>query len=472
MFVVGLSHRTAPIDIRERVALDEDAAQALLRHLLERGTITEAMVVSTCNRMELYFVSASGEVGGRAVDDALEALRFSRGDIGKLLYLYADQAAMLHLFRVAASLDSLVVGEPQILGQLKVGFDRARSLDAVGQRLQRVVTRAFRAAKRVRAETSIGLGQVSVATVALDLARQIFDQLGQSTVALVGSGEMGETIAQLLQQSGARLVILGRNEERVTELARRVSAEGRLLDELDRTLAEADVVVTSTSASLPIITYDQVRAVMKRRRGRDLFFVDVAVPRDVDERAGKLDGVYLYNVDDLSGVVAESQSNRHEGALHAERVIAEELEKLERSEESEHVTPTVRALYDWVGNVLRTEVDRSLKSGLKGLSSDEQEALLRLVDAATKKLLHQPATTLKRWAVERPLELASALDVMHELFLPKLAKPSMESMESSVETTCVLPEDAAIHSVNVAAELGGGAAPAVMHSEETSEGSR
>jgi glutamyl-tRNA reductase len=434
MFVLGLSHRTAPIEVRERVALDEDGAAVLLQHLVERGSIDEAMVVSTCNRIELYVVPASERDDARAVDDALEALRFARSDIGRVLYLHADKDAVRHVFRVAASLDSLVVGEPQILGQLKVGFERARSLGVVGANLNRIVTRAFRAAKRVRTETSIGSGQVSVATVALDLARQIFDQLRDRTVALVGSGEMGESIAQLFQQAGARMVIVGRNEQRVLELARRVGGEGRLLTELEPTLVDADVVVTSTSASLPIIGYEQVRSAMKRRRGRDLFFVDVAVPRDVDERAGKIGGVYLYNIDDLSSVVAETQLNRQEGASQAERVISEELQKLDRREESEQVTPTVRALYDWFGDVLRAEVDRSLQGNLRGLSSEDRLALTRLADAATKKLLHRPVTTLRRWAVERPLELQTTLEMMHDLFLPTAPQQTSEVVDQSVES--------------------------------------
>lgn len=441
MLVVGLSHRTAAIEVRERVALDEDGAQALLRHLVARGSVSEAMVISTCNRMELYFVPTAVDADGVCVDDALEALRFSRSDIGTILYMHADSEAVRHLFRVAASLDSLVVGEPQILGQLKRGFERARSLGSVGAKLNRVVTRAFRCAKRIRTETSIGSGQVSIATVALDLAGQIFDSLKGRTAVLVGSGEMGEAIAQLLKQSGARLVILGRNEQRVHELSRRVGAEGRLLTELERTLIEADVVVTSTSASLPIIGHDLVRAVMKRRKSRDLFFVDVAVPRDVDEKVGKLGGVYLYNVDDLSSVVAESHANRQEGALHAERVITEELRKLELREESEQVTPTLRALYDSVRRVLRAEVERSLQGRLKALTSDEQDSLTRLVEAATRKILHQPATTLKRWATERPLELQSTLEIMHELFLSSSSVSGSERLNSSpnsssAETAC------------------------------------
>jgi glutamyl-tRNA reductase len=213
------------------------------------------------------------------------------------------------------------------------------------------------------------------------------------------------------------LLILGRNEQRVQALARRVGAEGRLLNDLERTLLEVDVVVTSTSATLPIISYEQVKKATKRRRGRDLFFVDVAVPRDVDERVGKIEGVYLYNVDDLSSVVAQTQSSRHESARQAERVVDEELAKLDRRSETEQVVPTVAAMYGRFGALLRAEAERSLQGGLKTLSPDERAALSRLVDAATRKLLHQPVTTLKRWAVERPLELETTLELMRALFL-------------------------------------------------------
>lgn len=434
MLVIGLSHRTASIEVRERVALDDDAAKSMLKHLVQSGTIVEAMVLSTCNRMELYLAPAAGELGEQAVDDALEALRFTRADIGKLLYLHSGNDALRHLFRVATSLDSLVVGEPQILGQLKLAFERSRTLGMVGAQLNRAATRAFRAAKRVRTETSVGSGQVSVATVALDLACRIFDDLRGRSVALIGSGEMGEAIAQLLQQSGARLSILGRNEQRVQALARRVGAEGHLLSDLDRTLIDVDVVVTSTSASLPIITLEQVKNAVKRRRGRDLFFVDVAVPRDVDERVGKLDGVYLYNVDDLSSVVAQTQAHRQHGAQQAERVIAEELAKLEQHEEIEQVVPTVSALYRRFSEVLRAEAERSLQGGLRELTSDERETLVRLLDAATNKLLHQPVTTLKRWAIERPLEIEATLELMHEMFLSAEEERPRRSVPNSAPT--------------------------------------
>lgn len=430
MIVVGLSHRTASIEVRERVALDEIAAESLLRQLTQMGAIGEAMVLSTCNRMELYFVPKGGVEGERAIDHALEGLHFARSDLGNLIYLHTGTDALRHLFRVACSLDSLVVGEPQILGQLKLAFERSRSLGFIGAQLHRAATRAFRAAKRVRSETRIGSGQVSIATVALDLACQIFDQLRGRTAALVGSGEMAEAIAQLLQQSGARLLILGRNHERVQALARRVGAEGRLLDELERTLVEADVVVTSTSATLPIISFEQVKSATKRRRGRDLFFVDVAVPRDVDERVGDLGGVYLYNVDDLSGVVAETQTSRHESARDAERVIDEELTKLERREESEQVVPTVSALYARFSQVLQAEAERSLQAGLKSLSAQEREALARMLDAATNKLLHRPVTRLKRWAVERPLELETTLEVTRTLFLTGSDEPGRSRPDS------------------------------------------
>jgi glutamyl-tRNA reductase len=435
MWVLGLSHRTAPIELRERAALNDEAATALLRELIASPTIAEAMVVSTCNRMELYFVAAqqrtnvseeasfrleNGEISDElAVEVVLEALKLSSNDVGKHVYLYSDRSAVMHLFRVAASLDSLVVGEPQILGQLKRGFERARALGAIGSTLNRAAMRAFRTAKRIRSETTIGTGQVSIATVALDLARQIFDQLEQRTVVLVGTGEMGETIARLFQQAGAKLVLVGRNEQRVMTLAKHVGSEGRLMNELERTLEEACVVVTSTSSTLPVISYEQVRSVMRRRRGRELFFVDVAVPRDVEEKVGTIDGVYLYNVDDLSSVVTGTQTNRLEGAQQAEAIVEEELREYERREEVEQVTPTLRALYAWFSKVIHAEVERSSLGKLRNLSEAERRTLECLVDAATKKLLHHSATTLKQWAIERPEELQSTLEIVRALFLPR-----------------------------------------------------
>jgi glutamyl-tRNA reductase len=388
--------------------------------------------------MELYFVTSSGTEGGsdprssdsaspnhdgnHAVGTVLSALKFSPNDIGHNLYLHCERAAVRHLFRVASSLDSLVIGEPQILGQLKHGFELARTAHAVGSILNRVSMRAFRTAKRVRSETTIGKGQVSVATVALDLAGQIFDRLEGRTVALIGTGEMGETIARLFQQAGAKLVVLGRNEARVKKLAQMVGSEGRLMSELDRTLDEACVVVTSTSATEPVIEYERVRAAMRRRRGRDLFFVDVAVPRDVDEKVGKLDGVYLYNVDDLASVVEGSQSHRRESAQRAEAIVEEELVEYERREDVAQVSPMLCALYTSFQTTLRGEVERSLAGKLRELSENERKSLECLSSAATKKLLHRSAVTLKRWAVERPEELATAMEVVRALFLQENAE--------------------------------------------------
>jgi glutamyl-tRNA reductase len=451
IWVLGLSHRTAPIDLRERVALDDVATTTLLRKLTASTVVAEAMVLSTCNRVELYFVASKSEslvIGDeanrsldehssdeQAVDVVLNALKLSRSDIGRHVYLYHDLSAVRHLFRVASSLDSLVVGEPQILGQLKRGFEHARLLRAIGTTLNRVAMRAFRCAKRVRSETVIGKGQVSVATVALDLARQIFDSLEGRTVALIGTGEMGEAIARLFQQAGAELVVVGRNEQRVAALAKLVGSEGRLMSELERTLAEVCVVVTSTSSSLPVVSYELVRSVMRRRRGLELFFVDVAVPRDVEEKVGTLDGVFLYNVDDLSSVVTDTQTNRMDGAKQAEAIIEEELLSYERREDIEHVTPTVSALYAAFSRILRCEVDRSLASRLRDLDDSQRQALECLVEAAAKKLLHQSATTLKRWAVERPEELSSVLEIVHALFIPRELGPFSGALDVDFNTS-------------------------------------
>lgn len=419
--IVGLSHRTAPLAVREQLAIDDAGAKALLGRLVEGNCITEAVVLATCNRVEIIFVSDDDESLESASDYARRLLIQSRDDWEQHVYQYLGKDGIRHLFRVAASLDSLVVGEPQILGQLKTAFERARSNGTVGARLHRAMTRAFKAAKRVRTETAIGAGQVSVASVALDLARQIFDELSGRRVALIGSGEMAETIARLLGQSGANVVVVGRNQERVAALTRQFRAEGYGLTELERVLPSVDVVITSTSAKEAIIDQDMVRRVMRARGTRDLFLLDLAVPRDVDPRVEQLNGVYLYNVDDLSTVTANALSSRTAVVELAERVVEQEVAQFERREEAEQVTPIARALHDRVGGALRREFDKSLRGKLRSLGNNERLAIERMLEASTKKLLHDPVMRLRKIASERPEELATVAELISELF--SLAEP-------------------------------------------------
>ena len=411
--VAGVSHRSASIALRERLVVPEDEIPEFLQGLVG-GDVGEAMLISTCNRVELFAAAPRGdEAPPSSVASATAAALTARApSVSRSVYVHQGADAVRHLFRVAASLDSLVLGEPQILGQVKAAFETARAAGTVGTYLNSTVPRALRAAKRVRTETSIGHGQVSVPSVAVDLAMQIFGHLRGRRVALVGSGEMAETVARLLKRSGASLDVVGRNQERVAEVARLIGGEARGWHELQSTLVEADVVITSTSARTPVIDYEMLDRARKSRRGRSLFLIDLAVPRDVQPRVDSIDGVFLYNVDDFSRVVAESAAGREREAARAEEIVGREVAGWDRWAESLHVTPTIVALRERFRGVLDAELQRSLKGKLRGLGDDDRRALGVMVEAALNKLLHRPSARLR----ELGTDADDAVAVLAELF--------------------------------------------------------
>jgi glutamyl-tRNA reductase len=420
--VVGLSHHTAPIAVREAIALSSDAIPSLLTELCATPAVGEALILSTCNRVELVAAGRSVDADlSRVADACREALCARAPKIRDHLYLHAAGTAVRHLFRVAASLDSLVLGEPQILGQLKQAYDLARELRTLGPILNRTLPRALRVAKRVRSETSIGQGQVSVPSVAVDLARQIFGDFSGRFVMLVGSGEMAETAAKQLRGGGARVVVVGRNLERAREVAAAVDGEGRPWTELPATLSEADVVITSTSAKGYVIDYDTVAAARKKRRGQSQFLIDLAVPRDVDPRTEKLDGVYLYNVDDLTAQVKVSLSARSREAARAEAIVVSEALGYDRWADAEQATPTIVALRARLRAALDIELNRSLRGRLRHLSDDDRSALVKMVEASINRVLHGPTLRLRQAATTRNAEalsleqLAGALAELFEL---------------------------------------------------------
>jgi glutamyl-tRNA reductase len=414
--VVGLSFRTAPISLRERIAFDAAATVAVLSELHSGGDVSEVMLLSTCNRTELVAASDLDE-SSDALMMRLKSVFLTRlPESGDHLYLHSGTSALQHVFQVVSSLDSLVVGEPQILGQFKNAFDLACKQGTVGTHLRRVVARALRAAKRVRHETRVGAGQVSIPTTALELARQIFGEIVDHTAVLVGTGEMGELVAQLLQRSGARLILVGRNTSRLAELQTRFHADGRPMDQLENSLSEADVVVTSTSSPTPLIDSALMRRVMRTRRGRDLFVVDVAVPRDVSPDVDQLEGVYRYDVDDLAAVVARSRGSRAIEADRAQSIVAEEVERFERWVEGEQVTPFILSMRQHIAGVLHRELGRSLRGRLKHLADNERLHLERMIDAAVNKLMHEPTVQLRKMASENPDDLDQVRLVIEEMF--------------------------------------------------------
>jgi glutamyl-tRNA reductase len=419
--VVGLSHREAPLEVRERLAVDGEGVPELLRALLRRPAIREAFCISTCNRIEIYAVCQQDSdqhtlAAAEEVQNVLVELagRSSGADIGPYLKKHLRRDAILHLFRVASSLDSLVLGEPQILGQVRDALDMAKAAGAIGKYLDRATNRALHVAKRVRSETAIGEGQVSVASVAVDLARQIFGELTGRTALLVGAGEMAEGAAKQLVKAGAKLLVVNRSSERGRQLALEFGGTAHPWEELSSALVQADVVVTSTSAKAFVITRALTVKAMKARRGRSLFFIDIAVPRDVDPEVNDIDNVYLYDIDNLSNLVAESMQGRRAEAERAEALVQHEANVFETWTETLGVTATIVALRAKVRASLAAEVERTLAGRLKHLADTEKKALETMIDAAVNKLLHTPTSRIKALAADpRGDDLIKAL---HQLF--------------------------------------------------------
>jgi glutamyl-tRNA reductase len=398
--VVGLSHRSAPVEVREHLAVAPADLAARLGELKQRTHAGEMVLLCTCNRVEVMASPQTGggespsTLGSRIVDE----LGAGAPSVRPHLYVREGRAGIDHLFRVAGSLDSLVVGEPQILGQLKDAFACARGANAVGPWLNRAFEHAFRVAKRVRTETALGAGQVSIPTVAVDLAREIFSELAGHKVVLVGTGEMATLVATLLGRAGAHVLVVGRTADRARELAQKLGAEARNWDDLPSLLIDADIVISSTSARGHVITLEQLTQARRQRHGRNLFLVDLAVPRDVDPRIGDLDGVFLYNVDDLSHVADAALADRQREAERAIAIVEEETENYVRRTHAERITPTLVALRERFHSVLEAELDRSLRGQRLTLEEAQKEVLRRALEAAVDKLLHAPTERLRAWA--------------------------------------------------------------------------
>jgi glutamyl-tRNA reductase len=394
LLLVGLSHHTAPLAVREKLAFSNDEVVAALRAMMEKARLHEAMLVSTCNRVELYATTDAPDDAVRALRDHLGGIA-GEADLGPHLYEHTGTAAARHAFRVAASLDSLVVGEPQILGQVKDAFSAASDAGLVGPLLGRCMNRAFAVAKRVRTETGIAAGAVSVSTIACDLAKSIFGDLTGRRVVLVGAGEMGEGAAKALAQQGTLLTVVNRNQERARAVASAVGGEPREFDALAHELTTADVVITSTASPRYVITRELMQGVVKARRHRPLFLIDIAVPRDVDPRIENMDNVFLFDVDDLEQVAQQNIAARRREAEQAERIVESEVAAFADWQRGLELTPTLVALRERVRTVVKDELARTVPR-LKSLSESEQKTLDAMGEAIVNKLLHRPLSQLKQ----------------------------------------------------------------------------
>jgi len=391
--VVGLSHRTAPVEIRERLAVAPNRLEDELRDLASAAKLEEALLISTCNRVEVY---ATSDDPSRAIQRARDTLRAKLPQSAPEDALYTERgvAVVRHAFRVASSLDSLVVGEPQILGQVKNAFDAAQNAGTAGTLLGRCFNQAFSTAKRIRNETGIAEGTVSVSSIACELAKKIFGHLDGRRTLLLGAGEMGEAAARSLRQTGTHLHVINRSEEKATALASTCGGRAVGYERLPAELVEADVVIASTASAKFILTPELMRGVVKSRRHRPLFIIDIAVPRDVDPRVGSMDNVFVYDVDDLQQVAEENLAVRTREAAEAERIIDEEVESFLAWRRSLELAPTIVALRKYFAKVADDELARSL-SRIEGLKDADRATLEAMSRSMVNKLLHQPLTQLK-----------------------------------------------------------------------------
>lgn len=396
LFVAGLSHRTAPIAIREQLVVEEDKLREILADLIGRGTCAEVMIVSTCNRVEIYGVA---EVPGEARGAAFRQMGAQRGlglpTLEPFLYSKDGAEAVQHAFRVASSLDSMVLGEPQILGQVKDAFALAQSCRAVGPLLHSLMSQAFAVAKRVRSDTEVGRHAVSVSFAAVELARKIFDGLDGRAVLLVGAGEMGELAARHFQDQGTLPVyVANRTASRAQELARDLAGTAVPFEELFSVMGQVDVVITSTAAGEAIITAGDVARILPGRRGRPLFFIDISVPRNVDPLVNGLDNVFVYDVDDLRSVVEANLRERQRQAQQAEWLVEREVGKFADRVRSLEVVPTIVSLREKLEEIRRAELGRAI-SRLPGADETTRQALEALSQGIVNKILHAPTVKLR-----------------------------------------------------------------------------
>lgn len=397
LVLVGTSHHRAPVELRELLAYDADLRRRSLERLALEGT--EAAILSTCNRTELYLVSTNAEEAEERAHAELARLSGLSGtELAPALYTVTDEAAALHLFRVAAGLDSLVPGEAQILGQVREAYDAARETGAVGAILHRLFRQSLRVGKRVRTETAIGENPASVSSAAAELAERVFEDLAGRRILILGAGKTSDlTAANLISRGVGEIVVANRSSERAEALARRFGGRAVGLEEVEAELARADVVVASTSSEGYLISAEQVQRAMRTRRGRPVFFIDIAVPRDLDPAINELDGCYLYDIDDLERVVAESVAGRREEAVRAEAIVGEEADAFRAWHLTLDVVPAITSLRELAESIRKTELERA-EGRLGSLSPSQRRAVESLTAQIVSKLLHGPTVRLKEAA--------------------------------------------------------------------------
>ena len=395
--LLGLNHKTAPVELRELLAFSKEEAVAVLEGLQKCPDINEVMLISTCNRVEVLLTTSN-------ITNAVNSVKTYTSEFKKIpiskfeqaLYMHDGEEAVRHVFRVASSLDSMMVGEPQILGQIKDAYLTAILKKTSGVILNRLLHKTFFVAKRVRSETGIGDHAVSISYAAIELAKKIFGNLEGKKVILIGAGEMAElAVEHLVRNRAGEIFVANRTFERGVELSNRFKGKAIRIEEIPDCLKLVDIIISSTGSPNFVIVRDQVKGVMRSRRNRPIFFIDIAVPRDIDPDINRLNNSYVYDIDDLKGVIEENIKDRNRESIKGERIVDEAVISFQHWFESLDVVPTIVALRNKIDSIAKSEVSRTLHS-LEHLSDNDCQAIYRMTDSLINKILHDPTLFLKK----------------------------------------------------------------------------
>ena len=452
--LLGVNHKTAPIELREQLAIPAHRLASATERLLACPGIQEAMILSTCNRVEILTCQESAADLVSFMNDYFDV---DPALLRPHIYEYRDREAVRHLFRVAASLDSMVVGEPQILGQVKESYTVARSVGAVQSNLEKLLQSAFSVAKKVRTETQIGSSSVSIASVAVDLAQKIFGSLEGKTVFLVGAGKMSELAARhLIQQGAGAILVANRTHERARQMAELFKGRAIQFEDLYATADQADIIITSTGAPHPIFHPEHGHVFMQKRRNRPMFFIDIAVPRDVDPRMNRIEGIFVYDIDDLQSVAASHIAERSREAEHAESIVAGEVNRYHQKLQTLNVVPAIVGLQESAEEIRQAEIRRA-HSRLQSLTPEQLAAVDALTRGMMNKFLHAPLQALKTAAREGDV---AKMDAIREGFEGVSERPSAQpaSSKDAPETPQVeaRPEQSAVEDAETLASLRSG----------------
>ena len=412
--LLGLNHKTAPVELRECIAFTADQSEVALESLKNNPAVSEVVLFSTCNRVEVLLVTTQTSAAVNAAKEFIS--RFNEIPLANFedaLYVHIGNDAVRHIFRVAASLDSMVVGEPQILGQIKEAYRLSTQKKTSGVILNRLLHRTFFVAKRIRSETGIGGHAVSISYAAIELGKKIFGSLDGKKVLLIGAGEMAElAVEHLIRNRASNIWVANRTFLRAVKLSERFHGSPIRMEELTSTLSDVDIVISSTGSQEFILQRGQVKEIMRQRRNRPLFFIDIAVPRDIDPAINRLSNAYVYDIDDLKGVIAENIEDRQREAVKGERIVDEAVVRFRQWYVSLDVVPTIKALRQKLETIAEAEVKKTLHSGI--ISDEGRQAVERMTQALINKILHDPTDVLKRNGCQGGR--SAYLDIARKLF--------------------------------------------------------